>query len=215
VKRLLVAALLAVCAGFAADAQTVSPYPALTIPLKIDQVPGQPVWYSTGNHGIPGKDNEGNTSNAAFVATSDGVAVFDALGTPSLGWALLQEIRKETRAQVEAEMNLDRYEELEPRVRERLDEQLEARIEGEYRAARERLLEEMYSWFGDLLLCAEGADDKLLAHPDQAPAVRRAATGLTYLETCQDLEAIEQIRDSLSRNISETLAFEVGLLKLA
>src|SRR6266436_809612 len=57
-KRLLVlcflaAALLAVCAGFAADAQTVSPYPALTIPLKIDQVPGQPVWYSTGNPGIP------------------------------------------------------------------------------------------------------------------------------------------------------------------
>jgi glyoxylase-like metal-dependent hydrolase (beta-lactamase superfamily II) len=96
VKRLLVAALLAACAGFAADAQTVSPYPPLTIPLKIDQVPGQPVWYSTGNPGIPGKDNEGNTSNAGFVVTSDGVVVFDALGTPGLGWALLQEIRKVT-----------------------------------------------------------------------------------------------------------------------
>jgi len=129
--------------------------------------------------------------------------------------ALLQEIRKETRARVEAEMNLDRYEELEPKVRERLEEQLEARVEGEYRAARERLLEEMYSWFGDLLLCAEGADDKLLTHPDQAPAARRVAMGLTYLQACDDLEAIEQIRDSLSRNISETLALEVGLLKLA
>jgi hypothetical protein len=41
------------------------------------------------------------------------------------------------------------------------------------------------------------------------------ATGLTYPQACHDLEAIEQIRDSLSRNISETLAFEVGLLKLA
>ena len=129
--------------------------------------------------------------------------------------ALLQEIRKETRARIEVEVNLDRYEELEPKVRERLEEQLEARVEGEYRAARERLLEEMYSWFGDLLLCAEGADDKLLAHPDQAPAVRRMATGLSYPQACHDLEAIEQIRDSLSRNISETLAFEVGLLKLA
>ena len=84
-KRLFLAALFAVCAGFAADAQTVSPYPPLTIPLKIDQVPGKPVWYSTGNPGIPGKDNEGNTSNAGFVVTSDGVVVFDALGTPSLG----------------------------------------------------------------------------------------------------------------------------------
>jgi glyoxylase-like metal-dependent hydrolase (beta-lactamase superfamily II) len=61
--------------------------------LKIDQVPGKPIWYSTGNPGIPGKDNEGNTSNAGFVVTSGGVIVFDALGTPSLGWALLQQIR--------------------------------------------------------------------------------------------------------------------------
>lgn len=95
-KRLLIAALLAACPALAAGAQTVSPYPPLTIPLKIDQVPGKPVWYSTGNPGIPGKDNEGNTSNAGFVVTSDGVVVFDALGTPSLGWALLQQIRKVT-----------------------------------------------------------------------------------------------------------------------
>jgi glyoxylase-like metal-dependent hydrolase (beta-lactamase superfamily II) len=90
------AALFAGCAAFAAGAQTVSPYPPLTIPLKIDQVPGKPVWYSTGNPGIPGKDNEGNTSNAGFVVTSDGVVVFDALGTPSLGWAMLQQIREVT-----------------------------------------------------------------------------------------------------------------------
>lgn len=95
-KRLLIAVLLAACPVLAAGAETISPYPAITIPLKIDQVPGKPVWYSTGNPGIPGKDNEGNTSNAGFVVTSDGVVVFDALGTPSLGWALLQEIRKVT-----------------------------------------------------------------------------------------------------------------------
>ena len=99
-KRILIAALFAGCTALAAGAQTVSPYPPLTIPLKIDQVPGKPVWYSTGNPGIPGKDNEGNTSNAGFVVTSDGVVVFDALGTPSLGWALLQEIRKVTDSKI-------------------------------------------------------------------------------------------------------------------
>ncbi|HVV40619.1 MAG TPA: MBL fold metallo-hydrolase [Nitrobacter sp.] len=77
-----------------ATADEAAPYAPIAIPLKIDQVPGKPIWYSTGNPGIPGKDNEGNTSNAGFVVTSDGVAVFDALGTPSLGWALLQTIRK-------------------------------------------------------------------------------------------------------------------------
>jgi len=96
VKRLVVAALLLASPVVAAGAQTVSPYPAITIPLKLDQIPGKPIWYSTGSPGIPGKDNEGNTSNAGFVVTSDGVVVFDALGTPSLGWALLQEIRKVT-----------------------------------------------------------------------------------------------------------------------
>jgi glyoxylase-like metal-dependent hydrolase (beta-lactamase superfamily II) len=95
-KRYGLAALLAALMAFAAAAQTVAPYPAITIPLKIDQVPGKPIWYSTGNPGIPGKDNEGNTSNAGFVVTSDGVAVFDALGTPSLAWALLQQIGKLT-----------------------------------------------------------------------------------------------------------------------
>ena len=96
VKRLLTAAWLVACTVSAAVAQTASPYPPITIPLKLDQVPGRPIWVSTGIPGIPGKDNEGNTSNAGFVVTSDGVVVFDALGTPSLGWALLQEIRNLT-----------------------------------------------------------------------------------------------------------------------
>jgi len=96
VKRLAVAVLVfAACAVAAAQAQN-APYAPITIPLKIDQVPGKPIWYSTGNPGVPGKDNEGNTSNAGFIVTSDGVVVFDALGTPSHGWALLQQIRKVT-----------------------------------------------------------------------------------------------------------------------
>jgi glyoxylase-like metal-dependent hydrolase (beta-lactamase superfamily II) len=97
VKRLAAAALLfAACAAAAVHAQNISPYAPITIPLKIDQVPGKPIWYSTGNPGVPGKDNEGNTSNGGFVVASDGVVAFDALGTPSHGWALLEQIRKVT-----------------------------------------------------------------------------------------------------------------------
>lgn len=97
-KRLLFAGLLAACPLVAAAAQTASPYPPIAIPLKIEQVPGKPVWYSTGNPGIPGKDNEGNTSNAGFVVTSDGVVVFDALGTPvSAGHCCSRSARSPTR----------------------------------------------------------------------------------------------------------------------
>ncbi len=71
-------------------------YAPLDQPLKVEQLAGHPIYYSIGNPGIPGKANQGNTSNAGFVATPDGVVVFDALGTPSLGWELLKEIRKIT-----------------------------------------------------------------------------------------------------------------------
>ena len=87
-------ALLIAAGASRADTGVAPGYAALTAPLHIEQVPGLPIWYSIGSPGVPGKDNQGNTSNAGFVVTSDGVAVFDALGTPSLGWALLQEIKR-------------------------------------------------------------------------------------------------------------------------
>ena len=127
---------------------------------------------------------------------------------------LLQEIRAEIRQRIEAEAGVERFAELEPKTRERLEEQVEARIEGEYRAAREQVLEEMYAWFGDVLLCVEGVGDPLLEHRDQSRAVRQAAQDLTYDQAAINLEAIEQIRESLFRNISEALALEVGLLKV-
>jgi glyoxylase-like metal-dependent hydrolase (beta-lactamase superfamily II) len=86
---LCVARLAAV--AWAQDAQ---PYAPLDRALVVEQVSGEPIYYTLGSPGIPAHDNEGNTSNAGFVVTRDGVVVFDALGTPSLGWALLQAIRK-------------------------------------------------------------------------------------------------------------------------
>ncbi len=129
--------------------------------------------------------------------------------------ALLQSVRDEIRQQIEAEENLDRYEELDPKVRERRERQIEARVEGEYRAAREQVLEELYAWHADLLLCVEGADKSLLEHVDQAGLLQRRAAGLDYARAAGQLDAIEQAGDALARNVSETLALEVGLLKLA
>ena len=46
--------------------------------------------------GVATAANEGYNSNAGFVVTDDGVVVIDALGTPALGEALLQAIRRVT-----------------------------------------------------------------------------------------------------------------------
>ncbi len=91
-RQILTAAALLV-APLTAAADDAPPYAAISQTLRIGQVEGAPVYYSIGHPGIPARENEGNTSNAGFVLTPEGVVVFDALGTPSLGWALLQEIR--------------------------------------------------------------------------------------------------------------------------
>ena len=98
-KRLVQVVAMACAAMLAATAshsQGQEPYAPLGRPLMIEQVPDTNIFYSIGSPGIPGKENEGNTSNAGFVITDDGVVVFDALGTPSLGWALLRNIQKRT-----------------------------------------------------------------------------------------------------------------------
>ena len=83
--------LVALLAGMTAVA---APPPA-TVPVKAVKVAAHS-WYVEGMRGVPSKQNQGYTSNAGFVVTPAGVVVFDALGTPPLGEALLREIRRVT-----------------------------------------------------------------------------------------------------------------------
>ncbi|MEO1888519.1 MAG: MBL fold metallo-hydrolase [Cycloclasticus sp.] len=61
------------------------------IPVQVSEH----VWYVKGMSGAA-TENEGFVSNAGFIITSEGVVVYDALGSPSLGTQLLGEIRKIT-----------------------------------------------------------------------------------------------------------------------
>lgn len=89
--KALAALLLAVAFGCA----TAADYPA--IKSRVAAVAAAPgVYYVQGESGIPSTANEGFTSNAGFVVTSQGVVVIDALGTPALGNALLRAIRAVT-----------------------------------------------------------------------------------------------------------------------
>lgn len=71
-------------------------YAPLRREIEFKKIGDLDVYYTIGHSGVPDQGNEGHTSNAGFVVTPEGVVVFDALGTPSLGWALLQQIRSVT-----------------------------------------------------------------------------------------------------------------------
>ncbi len=102
-SRLLpgVLCVLLTVATAALAADTPTPYGRVSLPFTLHQVPDSPVYYVIGRSGVPGADNEGHTSNAGFVVTDAGVVVFDALGTPALGYRLLQRIREVTDQPIE------------------------------------------------------------------------------------------------------------------
>ena len=90
--------LSAVCglclAGFLSWAQA---QPALKVtPIRV----AAHSYYVQGETGTPSAANRGHTSNAGFVITREGVVVFDALGTPALGQALIDAIRSLTPAPI-------------------------------------------------------------------------------------------------------------------
>jgi glyoxylase-like metal-dependent hydrolase (beta-lactamase superfamily II) len=103
IKHLLTALLcvLVTITGAVSAEGTSTPYGSVSLPFVLHKVPDAPVYYVIGRSGVPGPDNEGHTSNAGFVVTDAGVVVFDALGTPALGYRLLQRIREVTDQPVE------------------------------------------------------------------------------------------------------------------
>lgn len=92
----LLAVLLGCFAPAVSAAPQPTPYGPVSLPFKLHQAPGAPVHYIIGRSGVPDSENEGHTSNAGFVVTDEGVVVFDALGTPALGYRLLERIREVT-----------------------------------------------------------------------------------------------------------------------
>jgi glyoxylase-like metal-dependent hydrolase (beta-lactamase superfamily II) len=89
--RAVAAIVLALGATMAA-AQGYPPLKSRVEPVKVTAR----AWYVQGKPGVASAANEGYNSNAGFVVTDEGVVVIDALGSPALGNALLQAIRKVT-----------------------------------------------------------------------------------------------------------------------
>ncbi|QJR15083.1 MBL fold metallo-hydrolase [Usitatibacter palustris] len=85
VAALLLVSLVALAADYAAIKSVVKPVPVTAR-----------AFYVQGEAGVASSANEGFNSNAGFVVTDEGVVVIDALGSPALGNALLQAIRKVT-----------------------------------------------------------------------------------------------------------------------
>jgi glyoxylase-like metal-dependent hydrolase (beta-lactamase superfamily II) len=99
-KTLLLSLLLLISPLLAAetrnsDTEKATKYAPTSVEMDVKKV-SEHVYYVEGIPGIA-TDNEGFISNAGFVITSEGVVVFDSLGTPSLANKLVQKITEITK----------------------------------------------------------------------------------------------------------------------
>jgi DNA polymerase-3 subunit delta' len=109
---------------------------------------------------------------------------------------------------------LQRHPDVDPKLAEKWEEELDAAIEAEYRRRRAELLLTLQWWLRDVWLQKLGTEAELAAFPELTYAVEAVSARLTNAEALDNLRVIEQTQRLLRTNVNEALALEVGLLKL-
>jgi DNA polymerase III subunit delta' len=128
--------------------------------------------------------------------------------------ARLSALKSETEKGLTARSPLERYEDVDPRLKERWEDELEAAIEAEYRRQRAEVLTLVQYWMRDVWLQTWSAGSDYLHFP-QLKSISETISGrITAEEGMENLQVLEQTQRLLGSNVQEALALEVGLLRL-
>ena len=109
---------------------------------------------------------------------------------------------------------LERYEDVDPKLREKWEDELAAAIEAEYRRRRADLLLALEWWLRDVWTQTLNAGAEMLTFPQFQSAAQTVAKRISAADAVNNLEVVEQTQRLLGSNVQEALALEVGLLKL-
>jgi DNA polymerase III subunit delta' len=146
------------------------------------------------------------------VARPDGL-----LGRYRLLSALMRrlgELKNGVAEQLTHRSPLDRYDDLEPQLRDKWEEELAASIEAEYRHQRAGILTGLHWWLRDIWLVTLKMGTAILFYPQLAGKTQTVAQRIPTERAMENLQVIEQTQQLLNSNVQEALALEVGLLKL-
>ncbi|HEY3862340.1 MAG TPA: hypothetical protein VGO59_10665 [Verrucomicrobiae bacterium] len=122
--------------------------------------------------------------------------------------------REEIDKALRARSLLERYDDLEANMRDKLEDELSAAIEAEYRRQRTDLVAVLQWWMRDVWLQTLATGPDLLSFPNQALDSQAVAKRLSPLEARRNLEEMDRLQRQLYTSVQEALALEVGLLKL-
>jgi hypothetical protein len=129
------------------------------------------------------------------------------------------ELREDIEKSLTAKSPLERFDDVEPDVRERWEKELSAAIEAEYRLQRSDLLAALQWWLRDVwiqtMANAEcGVRSAELLNFPQLTSPERVAKRISTKQAKENLRIVEHTQRLLHSNVQEALALEVGLLKL-
>jgi DNA polymerase-3 subunit delta' len=139
------------------------------------------------------------------------------LGRYRLLGALLERLAalKEVSAKsLSARSPLERFDDLEPALKEKWEEELEAAIEADYRRLRADVIAGLQWFFRDVWLATLKVDGQLQSFPELAEPTRAIARRLSPERAMGNLGVLERLQRLLQSNVQEALALEVGLLQL-
>jgi DNA polymerase-3 subunit delta' len=111
---------------------------------------------------------------------------------------------------------LEKYNDIDPNLREKYEKELLAAVEAEYRRQRGDLLGALQWWLRDVWLqTVSQSSGEMLVFRDLAPAAQSIAKRISPTDARENLEILDDLQRQLSStNVQEALALEVSLLKL-
>ena len=126
----------------------------------------------------------------------------------------LAEQKESVEKDLTARSPLERYDDVDPKLREKWEDELAAAIEAEYRRRRADLLLALEWWLRDVWMQTLNAGSEMLTFPQFQQAAQTVAKRISSADAVNNLEVVEQTQRLLGSNVQEALALEVGLLKL-
>jgi DNA polymerase-3 subunit delta' len=125
----------------------------------------------------------------------------------------LNALKEKVEEELTARSPLEKYDDLDPKLREKWEDELKAAIEAEYRRQRAEVLTGLQFWLRDVWLQSLG-DARLLTFPALQPATATLASRVNAQAASGNLRVLERLQRQLNSNVQEALALEVGLLQL-
>lgn len=150
----------------------------------------------------------------ATIASAESRSLLSRYALLGLFLEELARLKERIESELRVRSPLERHEDIEPRLRERWEEELEAAVEAEYRRRRAGFLAALEGWLRDVWLRTLGLGEDLLTYPALSDRTALVAHRISSEAAMEDVNLIEQLQRLLAGNVQEALALEVSLLQL-